>query len=233
MAYWAIPPPFPSDADGGGSTTTGFGPAQQQQQQQQQQQKAAFFAPQQQEERREKKTVRHVSATKSSSRSEKPVLPVWLPATKHVHAITNCAPNGMRLFSPPPSLLLGRQSKKQRDMALRGNLKVLKDELANFEHTYLLSGGPSPSLPSLTAISARHGRLMSDLREMEQVTTKRCESRWVPGLGRRKQKQQRRRWNGDDKLPSLDGFKPVLPPMEETPGPAFTGAGGLVVLGAA
>ncbi len=39
---------------------------------------------------------------------------------------------------------------------------------------------------SLEAVTAEHGRLVSDLREMQCVVESRCRSRWEPGLGRRR-----------------------------------------------
>ena len=120
-------------------------------------------------------------------------LPAWMPATKHRHAVTGCAPNGLRLFSPPPSLLLSSRMKKSRDAQLTRKLEGLKSEITSFENTHLRRatdsatshksfGGQASGVDSLENISLAHGRMMSDLREMEQVVTKRCQSRWEPGL---------------------------------------------------
>ena len=135
----------------------------------------------------------------------------------------------MRLFEPPPSLLLSNRQKKHRDRVLQGKLRKLKDELASFETQHLRRGGEGEGggvgigrdQTSLTNAMASHGRMMSDLREMESVVERRCQSRWAPGLGRRR----------NNNLPTMmDNFKPVLAPMEESLGHEFSGAGGMIAL---
>mmetsp|Transcript_25765 Transcript_25765/g.33536 ORF Transcript_25765/g.33536 Transcript_25765/m.33536 type:complete len:120 (-) Transcript_25765:603-962(-) len=37
----------------------------------------------------------------------------WMPATKHTHSVSGCAPNGMRLFDRAPSLLLSKTKKNK------------------------------------------------------------------------------------------------------------------------
>jgi hypothetical protein len=108
----------------------------------------------------------------------------WMPATKHPHAYKGCAPNGMRLFDPPPSLLLSKEKKKQRDEALVSNLRKIESELHEYEasNSSIMDGYSK----SLDAVTLAHGRLVRDVREMREIADLRCASRWEPGLGRRK-----------------------------------------------
>jgi hypothetical protein len=109
----------------------------------------------------------------------------WIPATKHRHAYKGCAPNGMRLFEPAPSLLLSRKKKMARDQGLKHQLVRLKDEISTFEASNLSMTSEGGNSKSLSALTAAHGRMVQDLREMQQVVDNRCASRWEPGLGRR------------------------------------------------
>ena len=194
-SMWSIPPPFSSLIAGNLS-----------QQQQRQQMRGIIRTPM---STNPNESARHVSydgghesmlANTPPTRKNLPSLeklPAWMPATKHRHAVTGCAPNGLRLFSPPPSLLLSSRMKKSRDAQLTRKLEGLKSEITSFENTHLRRatdnatshksfGGQASGVDSLENISLAHGRMMSDLREMEQVVTKRCQSRWEPGLGRRR-----------------------------------------------
>mmetsp|Transcript_30347 Transcript_30347/g.61797 ORF Transcript_30347/g.61797 Transcript_30347/m.61797 type:complete len:230 (-) Transcript_30347:356-1045(-) len=108
----------------------------------------------------------------------------WMPATKHAHQWSGCAPNGMRLFGPAPSALLSKDKKERRDKGLRQKLTKLHSELNDFESSNISSHHGSGG-KSLMEMTAAHGRLSSDLRELQQVADLRCASRWEPGLGRR------------------------------------------------
>jgi len=134
----------------------------------------------------------------------------WIPATKHRHAITGCAPNGLRLFGPAPSMLLSNDKKKQRDLALQQQLNRLQSDILDFEAANMSANGfdHGPS-KSMAALAAAHGRMNSDLREMQQIVEQRCASRWAPGLGRRKpgQNQVNRR--------ALASSRAILTPLSE------------------
>jgi len=138
----------------------------------------------------------------------------WIPATKHRHAITGCAPNGLRLFGPAPSMLLSGDKKKQRDLALRQQLNRLQSDILDFETANMSANGfdHGPS-KSMAALGAAHGRMNSDLREMQQVVEQRCASRWAPGLGRRRpgQNQMNRR--------ALASSRAILTPLSEQVAP--------------
>jgi hypothetical protein len=108
----------------------------------------------------------------------------WMPATKHNHGYHGCAPNGMRLFDAAPSLLLSKTKKLNRDEQLRTQLRRLKNDIKTFEE----SGGRQgkfEEVKSLAALAATKGKMVAEVREMEQVTNLRCASRWEPALGRR------------------------------------------------
>ena len=114
-------------------------------------------------------------------RSVKAKMP-WMPATKHPHRLTGCAPNGMRLFEQPSSKTLSKQAKRARDQILVSNLTKIKQEIAAFE------SDTSSSLDagrSLLQLGMEHGKLVQDMRIMQKETEERCKSRWEPGLGRR------------------------------------------------
>ena len=111
----------------------------------------------------------------------------WYPATKHKHTLAGCAPNGMRLFAPAPSLLLSKSKKKGRDSELKRTMQRLKGEISDFETANMSANGfDHGSSKSIAALTAAHGRMVADLREMQQVVEGRCASRWEPGLGRRR-----------------------------------------------
>lgn len=86
-------------------------------------------------------------------------------ATKHRHGYKGCAPNGFRLFENPPSLLLAKTKKKKRDQQLKMQLSKIEADVHRFETSNLGGGGPK----SLAAVTAEHGRISSELREMKQV----------------------------------------------------------------
>jgi hypothetical protein len=134
----------------------------------------------------------------------------WIPATKHRHAVTGCAPNGLRLFDPAPSLLLSNGKKKQRDKELQRQLVRLQADVRNFEAANMSANAfDHGSSKSMAALGAAHGRMNSDLREMQQVVQQRCESRWAPGLGRRKPEQQR------NPRHALAGSRAMLAPLPQ------------------
>jgi hypothetical protein len=109
----------------------------------------------------------------------------WMPATKHEHQWSGCAPNGMRLFGPAPSILLSKDKKKTRDQGLRKKLTKLSSEINDFESSNITGHRDHNGGKSLVDITAAHGRLVSEMRELQQVADLRCASRWEPGLGRR------------------------------------------------
>lgn len=113
---------------------------------------------------------------RSKRRPKKPSAPAWLPSTKHEHALTGCAPNGLRLFPEPPSYLLPKSGKYNRDKQLRERVAQIRQEIDAFDKQQR----NSPTSYSFLATSEARGKLCRDFFEIERVATVRCASRWAP-----------------------------------------------------
>ena len=189
---WSIPPPFETDSFGGPQTRAPSSSLKRSGGRSSAGLKVRYSAQQaavapaydlDDESTRVDGRLPRLSAVHMFPKKEAP----WIPATKHRHSYSGCAPNGLRLFDPAPSLLLSRKKKLSRDQGLQHQLTRLKEEISTFEasNLSLTSAEGGSNSKSLSALTAAHGRMVQDLREMQQVVELRCASRWDPGLGRR------------------------------------------------